>query len=83
MQSLKIREIHDKTMKSAPSRFVGHSRQISLGQPLDVSGLYGTFFPPGSLFLGSRRLVHGCGSHERGLVVVEDISLTSTNLRVD
>jgi len=70
-------------MEPTPSRFVGHSRQISLGQPLDVSWLYGTFFPPGLIFLGSRRLVHRCSSHKRCFVVKEDIRLTSTNSMVD
>jgi len=83
MQSLKVGEIHDKTMESAPSRFVGHPRQILLGQPLNVSRIYRAFFLPGSLFLRSRRLIHRCSSHERCLVVVEDIRLTRTNPRID
>jgi len=69
-------------MKSAPSRLVWHPRQILLGQPLDVSGLYGTFFSPGSFFLGSRGLIYRCSSHQCCLVVVEDISLASANPRV-
>jgi hypothetical protein len=83
MQSLKVRKIHDKTMESAPSRFVRHSQQILLGQLLDVSGIYRTLFSPGPLFLHSRRLIHCSSSHQRSLVEIENIGLRSPNFRVD
>ena len=60
-------------MESAAARFVRHSRQIPLGQFLDVSGIYGTLFSPGSLFLHSRRLVHCCSAHQR-IFIVKKIS---------
>jgi len=82
-QSLQCRKVDDKTVESAPPRFVRHSRQILLSQFLNVSRFYGTLLTPRLFLLQYRGAVHCCSSHQCCLVVVEDISLASTNLRVD
>lgn len=83
LQPLNSREINNEGVKSAPSEFIRHSRQISIGQFLDVLGLYGTSFPPGLLFLRSRRLVQRRSSHQTLLIAVEDVALTSSDLWVN
>ncbi|MBI4286183.1 MAG: hypothetical protein HY670_09885 [Chloroflexi bacterium] len=69
-------------MKAAARSLVGQSSQVSFGQLLDSLRVYGTLFPPGLLLLLPGGPIQCNGIKQCGLVVEEDVSLGSTNIRV-
>ena len=69
-------------METAALSFVRHTSKVPFGEVLNVVGIDWTLFAPGSLLFHSRCSVQCRSSHQRHLVVVEDIGLRSADVWV-
>lgn len=81
-QPLNCREVDDKAMETAATRFVRHTTQVLFSQSLDIGGVYRTFLLPGSFFLHSRSPIQCRGSHECQFVVAKNVGLRTADIRV-
>jgi hypothetical protein len=77
-----VREVNDEGMETATCRLKGEASHVSFSKLIDIIGIYGTLITFSQLFFSPGRPVEGSSSDKCCLVLVTDIGLRSTGIRV-